>query len=69
MKQKRRFFHSYTSRLALLYALIFSASTLILFYFFYLFTASYMTQQMDNTIEAEIQGLAERYDVRRLDRD
>lgn len=62
VKVKRKLFHSYTFRLALLYALIFSSSTLILFYFFYLFTASYMTQQMDNTIEAEIQGLAERYD-------
>jgi signal transduction histidine kinase len=62
VKAKRKLFHSYTFRLALLYALIFSGSTLILFYFFYLFTASYMTQQMDNTIEAEIQGLAERYD-------
>lgn len=45
----------------MLYAVIFSASTLFLFYFFYLFTASYMTQQVDNTIKAEIQGLAERY--------
>lgn len=62
MQQKHRLFHSYTLRLALLYAVIFSGSTLILFYFFYIFTASYMTQQMDNTIEAEIQGLAERYD-------
>ncbi len=62
MKTKRKHFHSYTFRLALLYALTFSASTLILFYFFYLFTASYMSQQMDNTIEAEIQGLAEHYD-------
>ncbi len=62
MKPKRRFFHSYTSRLALLYAVIFSASTLFLLSFFYLFTASYMTQQVDNTIETEIQGLAERYD-------
>ena len=62
MKPKRKFFHSYTARLALLYAVIFSASTLFLFYFFYLFTASYMVQQMDNTIQTEIQGLAERYD-------
>ncbi len=67
MKAKRKLFHSYTFRLALLYALIFSGSTLILFYFFYLFTASYMTQQMDNTIEAEIQGLAERYDSEGLE--
>ncbi len=62
VKPKRRLFHSYTSRLALLYALIFSASTLFLFSFFYLFTASYMTQQVDKTIQAEIQGLVERYE-------
>ena len=62
MKPKHRFFHSYTSRLALLYAIIFSASTLFLFYFFYLFTASYMTRQVDDTIQTEIRGLAERYD-------
>jgi len=62
VNQKRRLFHSYTFRLALLYAIIFSSSTLFIFYFFYLFTASYMSQQMDNTIQAEIQGLAERYD-------
>jgi signal transduction histidine kinase len=60
--QKRSLFHSYTFRLALLYAIIYSTSTLFLFYFFYIFTASYMTQQMDSTIQAEIQGLAERYD-------
>ena len=62
MKAKRRIFRSHTSRLALLYAVIFSASTLLLFYFFYLFTAEHLTRQADNTIEAEIQGLAERYD-------
>ena len=62
MRQRSNLFHSYTLRLALLYAIIFSTSTLFLFYFFYVFTASYMTQQMDSTIQAEIQGLAERYD-------
>ena len=67
MTAKRKLFHSYTFRLALLYAIIFSGSTLILFNFFYLFTASYMTQQMDNTIEAEIQGLAERYNEEGLE--
>ena len=61
-RPRHRRFHSYTIRLALLYATIFSISTLLLFYFFYLFTASYMTQQMDDTIQADIQGLAERYD-------
>jgi len=67
VKPKHKLFHSYTIRLALLYAVIFSVSTLILFYFFYIFTASYMTQQMDTTIEAEIQGLAERYNDEGLD--
>ncbi len=62
MQQRRSWFHSYTLRLALLYAIVFSTSTLLLFYFFYIFTVSYMNQQMDNTIQAEIQGLAERYD-------
>ncbi len=62
MPQRSSLFHSYTFRLALLYAAIFSISTLLLFYFFYVFTASYMTQQMDSTIQAEIQGLAERYE-------
>ncbi|MGR3984017.1 MAG: ATP-binding protein [Gammaproteobacteria bacterium] len=59
-------FHSYTTRLALWYALLFSASTLILFYFFYLFTASHMVRQAEKTIQAEIRGLAERYDRRGL---
>ena len=63
MQQKRNLFHSYTLRLALLYAFIFSISTLLLLYFFYVFTASYMTQQMDDTIEAEIQNLAAEYDA------
>ena len=62
VQKRHSLFHSYTLRLALLYAVIFSTSTLLLFYFFYVFTASYMTEQMDSTIQAEIQGLAERYD-------
>ena len=53
--------NSYTARLAALYALIFSASTLVMFYFFYLFTATYMSEQLDLTIQTEIQGLAESY--------
>jgi len=40
---KFKFFRRYTARLALLYALIFCASTLFLFLFFYHFTASAMT--------------------------
>ena len=67
MKTQRRLLQSYASRLALWYALIFCASTLLLFSFFYLFTASYMSEQVDNTIENEIRGLAERYDNGGLD--
>ena len=62
VQKRHSLFHSYTLRLALLYAVIYSTSTLLLFYFFYIFTATYMTEQMDSTIQAEIQGLAERYD-------
>jgi len=52
----------YTSRLALLYALIFCASTAFLFWFFYAFTAAAMTAQVDATIDNEIDLLASRYE-------
>lgn len=52
----------YTSRLALLYALIFCASTVFLFWFFYAFTAAAMTAQVDATIDNEIDLLAARYE-------
>lgn len=59
---KFKFFRRYTARLALLYALIFCASTLFLFLFFYHFTASAMTAQVDATIDNEINLLAARYE-------
>ncbi|MXZ80837.1 MAG: HAMP domain-containing protein [Gammaproteobacteria bacterium] len=55
-------FKSYASKLALLYALIFSISTLILFYFLYAFTTNYMQQQLEDGVNSEIDGLAEHYD-------
>ncbi|MDH3695408.1 MAG: two-component sensor histidine kinase, partial [Gammaproteobacteria bacterium] len=54
-------FRSSTFRLALLYAVLFSASVLFLFAFIYWSTAAYLARQTDATIEAEIKGLAERY--------
>lgn len=48
-------------RVALVYAVLFGASVLLLFGFIYWSTAGFMRQQSDATIEAEIAGLAERY--------
>lgn len=59
-------FHSYTARLALLYALLFSLSALLLFSFLYFFTAARMLEQTESTIQAEIRGLAEQYELRGL---
>lgn len=55
-----------TFRLALIYMLLFSASVLVLLGFIYWSTAAYMSQQTDATIEAEIEGLAERYQIQGL---
>jgi signal transduction histidine kinase len=48
-------------RLALGYGALFTASTFVLLAFLYWSTAAYMSRQADETIEAEIVGLAERY--------
>jgi signal transduction histidine kinase len=48
-------------RITLIYVLIFSVSVLVLFGFFYWSTVGYLTTKTDETINAEIQGLAERY--------
>ncbi len=58
---------SSTFRLALVYVAFFSTSALGLMGFIYWFTAGYMARQTDATIEAEIRGLAERYDIAGLD--
>ncbi|HEX9465727.1 MAG TPA: HAMP domain-containing sensor histidine kinase [Alphaproteobacteria bacterium] len=50
-----------TFRLALAYLALFGGSVIILFGFIYWATAGYMARQMDETIEAEITGLAEQY--------
>jgi signal transduction histidine kinase len=57
----RYLLHSSTFRLALIYMALFGASVLMLLGFIYWSTAAYLTQQTDETIEAEIADLAERY--------
>jgi signal transduction histidine kinase len=57
----RYLLHSSTFRLALIYMVLFGASVLMLLGFIYWSTAAYLTQQTDETIEAEIADLAERY--------
>ncbi len=56
-----KLFRTATFRLALLYIAVFSISVLVLLGFLYWSTARYMVRQNDATIEADISGLAERY--------
>lgn len=61
--QTAKTFKSSTFRLALIYMALFSLSVLLLLGFIYWSTAGYMVRQTEATIEAEITGLAERYDL------
>ena len=54
-------FRTTTFRLALGYLALFGGSVILLFGFIYWTTAGYMARQMDETIGAEIVGLAEQY--------
>lgn len=58
---------SSTFRLAVLYMALFGASVAVLLIFIYMSTAGYMAVQTDDTIEAEVTGLAERYGISGLD--
>jgi signal transduction histidine kinase len=58
-----KLFKSSTFRLALIYMVLFGLSVLLLLGFIYWSTAGYMVRQTEATIEAEITGLAERYDL------
>lgn len=62
-----RLLRSSTFRLAVLYMALFGASVAVLLTFIYWSTAGYMALQTDDTIEAEVTGLAERYSVSGLD--
>ena len=55
-----------TFRLALVYMVLFAGSVLILLGFIYWSTVTYMAEQTDATIRAEITGLAEQYRQRGL---
>ena len=50
-------------RIAIGYAVLFGVSVLALLVFIYVSTEGFMTRQMEAVIEAEVQGLAERYRV------
>ena len=64
---QHRLLRSFSFRLAFTYMALFGASVLVLLGFIYWSTAAYMSQQTDATIDAEITGLAERYDMDGLD--
>lgn len=59
-----RHFRSTTFRLALLYMLIFGGSVAVLLGFLYWATVGVLSEQMDETIQADITGLAEQYERR-----
>ena len=63
MKGLKRLLASSTFRLALVYMALFMISVMVLLVFIYWSTAASITEHADETIEAEIQGLAERYDT------
>jgi len=56
-----RLLRSSTFQFTLLYILLFAVSTFVLLAFIYWATVGFMAQQVDETIQAEIQGLAEQY--------
>ena len=57
----KRLLRSSAFRLAVAYVALFGSSALVLLAFIYWSTAGFMLRQADETIEAEIAGLAERY--------
>ena len=57
------FTRSIAWRIAIGYAVLFAVSVLALLIFIYVSTQGFMTRQMEAVIEAEVQGLAERYRV------
>lgn len=58
---RTRLYNSSVFRLTLLYVLLFAGSVLAILSFFYWTSVGYLTTQTDETINAEIKGLAERY--------
>ena len=64
----RRLLETSTFRLALIYLASFGISALALLGFLYYETAGFMARQTDETIQAEIAGLAEQYRAEGLNR-
>lgn len=64
---KSQLTRSFTFRLALTYLSLFGVSVVLLMAFIYWSTAGYMGRQSDALIEAEINGLADRYNLLGLD--
>jgi signal transduction histidine kinase len=62
-----RFSRSFTFRLALTYMTLFVLSVMLLLGFIYWFAASYMVRESDELIVAEINDVADRYDMLGLD--
>lgn len=62
--KSRRLLHSATFRLALLYMLLFGGSVAVLLGFLYWATVGELSAQVDETIQADINGLAEQYERR-----
>lgn len=60
----RRLLKSATFRLALLYMLLFGGSVAVLLGFLYWATVGVLSEQVDETIQADIKGLAEQYERR-----
>ncbi|SEH07635.1 sensor histidine kinase [Candidatus Venteria ishoeyi] len=56
-----RLLRSSTFRLGMMYIALFGSSAILLIVFLYWATTGYLAQQIDETIEAEVQGLAEQY--------
>ena len=61
------FFNTNAFRLAALYFILFAASVLTLFAFFYFSTAGFIERQIEATVGAEIRGLQEQFEQRGLD--
>ena len=62
--KSRRLLKSATFRLALLYMLLFGGSVAVLLGFLYWATVGVLSEQVDETIQADIKGLAEQYEQR-----
>ncbi len=60
---RNKLLRSSTFRLVLIYVALFSASVCLLLGFIYWSTAGYVAAQTDDTIQAEIKGLSERYET------